>query len=95
MVNIRATVAAAAYETTLSLQFAGDLTKIAKSIFYKERTSEAVLQAVAADRPEPPLRELAELMLQGQIDQKRRDAEMMLHTIDVNCHRPDRNEGQL
>ncbi len=85
MVNIRATLTAAARDGVLEPQLAAELTDIAKALFYKERTYEAMLQSVAASGfPQGPLRNFAAWLPQGRVDQKRRDAEAMLDAIRAN-----------
>ena len=81
MVNIRATLAAAARDGILTPHLAARLAEVAKGLFYKERTYDALLQTAAAGFPERPLRAFAEWLPQGRIDQKRRDAEAMLGAI--------------
>jgi hypothetical protein len=82
MVNIRATLAAAAHAGILKPELAAGLTGIAKAMFYKERTYEALLQSAAASGfPEGPLRNFADWLPAGRADQKRRDAEAMLDAI--------------
>ena len=82
MVNVRATLVAAAHAGILKPELAAGLTGIAKAMFYKERTYEALLQSAAASGfPEGPLRDFADWLPQGRVDQKRRDAEAMLQAI--------------
>jgi hypothetical protein len=82
MVNIRATLAEAARQGVLAPQMAAGLTAIAKSLFYKGRTYEAMLQsavefAVNADE----LTRLTAWLPQGRVDQKRLDALAMIDAI--------------
>ena len=85
MVNIRATLAAAVNDGVLEPQLAADLTGIAKALFYKERSYEAVLQSAAASGfSKEPLRDFADWLPQGRVDQKRRDAEAMLEAIHAD-----------
>jgi hypothetical protein len=79
MVNIRATLAAAAESGILAPQSAADLALLAKGLFYKERTWETVL-GLAATRGWPAmlLQEIRTWLPTGRIDQKRADAEAML-----------------
>ena len=85
MVNIRATLDAAVRSGVLAQDLAERLTAIAKALFYKERSWEAVLGAVAeAGVPTAPLRAFTEWLPSGRIDQKRRDAEAMLAAIRVH-----------
>lgn len=82
MVDIRATLEEAARSGIVSAEIAETLTAIAKSLFYKERSYEAVLSCCANfGLPAAPLRALAEWLPAGQIDQKRSDAEAMLDGI--------------
>jgi hypothetical protein len=82
MVNIRATLGEAARSGILSPGLAERLTGIAKSLFYKERSYEAVLQAAAdSGLPAVPLRAFANWLPSGRIDRKLRDAEAMLDAI--------------
>jgi hypothetical protein len=82
MVNIRATLTAAVDGAILTPQIAAGVTDIAKALFYKERSWDAVLQEAAASGfPEGSLRALADWLPQDRIDQKRRDAEAMLAAI--------------
>jgi hypothetical protein len=86
MVDIRATLAAAVRDGVLELTAAAALTRIAKAMFYKERTWDAILRIVDGCKP-------ADIALQGvadwlpqrrQTDQKTADALAML--IEVRSH---------
>jgi hypothetical protein len=82
MVNIRATLAEAARSGIIAASLAASLTNTAKALFYKERSYQAVMQsAAAAGLPEAALRDFADWLPDGQIDQKRLDAETMLEAI--------------
>jgi hypothetical protein len=82
MVNIRVTLGAAAHGGVLPPELAARLADIAKALFYKERTYEAVLQAAAVSGfPEGPRRDFTAWLPHGRVDQKRRDAEAMLTAI--------------
>src|SRR5947207_7310644 len=82
MVNIRATVTEAARQGVLAPEVAAQLTAVAKSLFYKERTYEAVLERGAASGlPAGLLQALAAWLPCNRIDQKRIDAEALLATI--------------
>lgn len=84
MVNIRATLSAAAHDRILSPQTAAGLTAIAKRLFYKERSYETVLHAAAAAGVAEAESRAFELWLPtGRVDQKRYDAEAMLDRIRV------------
>jgi hypothetical protein len=85
MVNIRATLAAAAVRKIISAGFAAELTAIAKQHFYKERTYQAILQtAVASGVNANDLSRFIAWLPQGRVDQKRLDALAMLHAIAAN-----------
>jgi hypothetical protein len=77
MVNMRATFAAAVREGVLEPALAGELTDIAKGMFYKERTYAAVLSGCAVADP----RHLADWLPAGRVDQKLRDAKGLLAII--------------
>jgi hypothetical protein len=82
MVNIRATLTEAVRAGVLAPDLAAQVTEIAKSTFYKERTYDTLLQAAAASGLSPAaLRNLTTWLLSDHIDQKRLDAEAMLGTI--------------
>jgi hypothetical protein len=80
MVNIRASLDEAVHGGVIAPALAARLTEIAKGLFYKERSYQAMLQAAAA-LPAAPLRGLAEWLRTGHIDRKRHDAEAMLDAI--------------
>ena len=81
MVNIRATLAAAISASAVSVALAAELTIIAKSLFYKRRTYDELLQRAAAlCLPGTALRDFAGWLPHGRIDQKRLDA---LATLDA------------
>jgi hypothetical protein len=82
MVNIRATLAAAINASTVSAALATELTAIAKSLFYKERTYDAILRSTAVSLlPQQSLRDFADWLPHGRINQKRLDAEAMIAAI--------------
>lgn len=82
MVNIRATLAAAADAGVLTPDLAAALTTVAKPLFYKERTYEAVLRAGAASGlPAAALSDLSRWLREGRVDRKRLDAAAMLAAI--------------
>ena len=67
---------------------AARLTDIAKSLFYKERSFEAVLRAaIAAGFPAAPLSRLTVWLPRGRADQKRADAEAMVGAIAAHLSR--------
>jgi hypothetical protein len=75
MVNIRATLAAAAREGIISPGLSAKLTAIAKGLFYKERTYEAMLQAPAASEVNADaVTRFTAWLPQGRVDQKRLDS---------------------
>jgi hypothetical protein len=85
MVNIRATFAEAVRSGVLTPELAARLTDIAKTLFYKNRTYEAVIEAATASGlPAPVLRDLAGWLPAGHIDQKRRDADALLDAIHAH-----------
>jgi hypothetical protein len=82
MVDIRATLAAAARGGIIAPAVAASLRDIAKGLFYKERSYAAILQSAnAAGLPAAALRDFADWLPAGRVDQKRRDAEAMLEAI--------------
>jgi hypothetical protein len=82
MVNIRATLAAATRDRIVSHGAAMNLTAIAKQLFYKDRTYEAMLQsAVEFGMNADELTRLTAWLPQGHVDQKRRDAGAILDAI--------------
>jgi hypothetical protein len=85
MVNIRATSDEAVRAGVLAPDLAAQLTAIAKSLFYKERTYDAVLQrAAASGLAAAPLRDFAGWLPSNRIDQKRRDADALLAAIHTH-----------
>jgi hypothetical protein len=82
MVNVRATIDRALQVGIVEPALAEVLVPIAKSIFYKDRTYEAIVK-IAADHGLSPeeLRRFASWLPGGQVDQKRIDAEEMLQAI--------------
>ena len=82
MVNIRATLRAAEGEGIVSAGLGAKLTGIAKSLFYKERNYEAMLQSASAfglDVGE--LSRFTDWLPQGRVDQKRLDATAIFDAI--------------
>jgi hypothetical protein len=81
MVNIRATLAAAISASIVSAALAAELTAIAKSLLYKERTYGAMLDGAAkAGLHASELVWFGEWLPAGRVDQKRLDA---LATLDA------------
>ena len=86
MVDIRATLDQAVRSGILAEHLACQLTAMANSLFYKERSWKAVLAAVAdGEVPAAPLCAFIEWLPSGRSDQKRRDAEAMLDAIRAHC----------
>jgi len=81
MVNIRATLDKAVGAGALDRSLAGLLTEIGKSLFYKERSWDAILRAAARDLSPMPPDHLAAWLSTGQIDQKRIDTLEMIAAI--------------
>jgi hypothetical protein len=82
MVNVRATIEAASREGIVAADVAAMLCRVAKAIFYKERTYDAIVEAAVARELAPDSLQLfVDWLLFGQIDQKRRDAEAMLNVM--------------
>jgi hypothetical protein len=82
MVNLRATFDNAATAGIIDAALGARLTDIAKGLFYKARSYEAVLQAAAtAGFPPAALSRLSTWLPQGRVDRKREDAEAMLAAI--------------
>jgi hypothetical protein len=79
MVNIRATLGKAVGESILDSGIAGRLTEIAKALFYKERSWDAILRLAAGH--DLPLPDFAAWLRGGQVDQKRIDALAMVEAI--------------
>jgi hypothetical protein len=84
MVNIRATLAAAAGSGAIAPALAASLGDIAKGLFYKERSYEAVMRCAGAGLPAAALQAFADWLPARRIDQKRRDAEAMLDAIHAH-----------
>jgi hypothetical protein len=81
MVDIRATLDAAVAAGVLDPPLASRLAHIAKALFYKERSWDAVLR-LAADAPRPrPIAALAGWLRRGHVDHKRADAQDMVAAI--------------
>jgi len=82
MVNVRATLAAAVQDGILAPHLSARLTDIAKALFYKKRTYQAVLQSAReCGCPADALRKFTNWLPDGRIDQKRLDSESMLDAI--------------
>jgi hypothetical protein len=83
MVNIRATLDKAVAAGILDLPFASRLTDIAKALFYKERSWDAVLQLAADALPARPIADLARWLRREHVDHKRTDAQEMVSVIQA------------
>lgn len=82
MVNVRATVDRARQAGIVEPALACALVEIAKSLFYKDRTYEAILKlATGGSLAQEALDRFAAWLPRGQVDQKRIDAEEMLHAM--------------
>lgn len=82
MVNIRATVAAAAAAGAIDAATAEALTAAAKSLFYKDRSYEAVAEAARARGvAASSVAAFTAFLAHGRIDQKRLDAAAMVAAI--------------
>ena len=82
LVNIRATVRAATGSSVLSPEGATRLVRLAKAMFYADRTYPALLlQAAALGMPEAELSAFRAVLLGGRINQKRLDAIAMLRLM--------------
>jgi hypothetical protein len=82
MVNIRATLDKAAADGVIDCRLAARLIEIGKTLFYKERSWDAISR-LAAGRGSPPMQldDLAAWLPSGQVDQKRVDALEMVTAI--------------
>ena len=82
MVNIRATLDKAVAEGALDSWAAARLTEIGKTLFYKQRSWEAILRlAGGPGLPPMPIVDFAAWLSGGQVDQKRIDALEMVVAI--------------
>jgi len=82
MINIRRTLALAASEGVLGPTTQSALERIAKGLFYPERSYPLLLQLGAGEGlPQAELRALAEWLPRGRVDQKREDAVTMLRVM--------------
>jgi hypothetical protein len=85
MVNVRATIDRALQLGVVEPAFAARLVSIAKSLFYKDRTYEAILKAATKQGLAPELvGRFASWLPGGQVDQKRIDASEMLEAITAH-----------
>jgi hypothetical protein len=82
MVNVRATVDRALQQGIVEPAFAMRVVSIGKSLFYKDRTYEAILNAATEQGLAPEaVRRFAAWLPGGKVDQKRIDASEMLQAI--------------
>jgi len=82
MVNVRATIDRALQLGVVEPAFAARLVSIAKSLFYKDRTYEAILKAATEQGLAPELvGRFASWLPGGKVDQKRIDASEMLEAM--------------
>jgi hypothetical protein len=85
MVNVRATIDRALQLGVVEPAFAARLVSIAKSLFYKDRTYEAILKAATEQGLAPELvGGFASWLPGGQVDQKRIDASEMLEAMTAH-----------
>jgi hypothetical protein len=85
MVNIRATLAAAMRQGVLAEPLAADLTRIAKALFYKQRTWRALLETAASlGLDAAAFARLRDWLPTGLVDQKHHDALAMVAAIAEN-----------
>jgi hypothetical protein len=88
MVNVRATIAKALRLQVVAPSLAATLVEIAKSLFYKRRTYEAMLgRASELGASCDALQRFAEWLPHGQVDQKRKDALDMLKMMSDHLTR--------
>ncbi len=85
MVNVRATIERALQLGILEPAFAARLVSIGKSLFYKDRTYEAILNVATEQGLAPEaVRRFSAWLPGGKIDQKRIDASEMLQAITAH-----------
>jgi len=84
MVNIRATLAAAVDHGVIAPTVAARLTDVAKALFYKQRTWVTILRVPDSALPRVALCAFELWLATGRIDQKRVDAEALLHGISAH-----------
>jgi hypothetical protein len=85
MVNVQATIDRALESGVVDPVIAAALVRIAKSLFYKDRTYDAILKAAAEQGLAPEaLRRFADWLPNGRVDQKRTDAVEMLQAITAH-----------
>ena len=85
MVNVRATIDRAIELGIVEPAFAARLVSTGKSLFYKDRTYEAILNAATEQGLAPDsVRRFAAWLSGGKVDQKRMDANEMLQAITAH-----------
>jgi hypothetical protein len=88
MVNVRATIDQALRLELVEAATAAALVRIAKSLFYKERTYSTILQTAArSGLSRDTLERFAAWLPDGRIDQKRIDALAMVHAMSAHLAR--------
>lgn len=81
MVNIRHTLAEAEHAGVIAAATGDALARLAKDLFYPERTLERLVQAAGQSLPSDEIDALRAWLPQGRIDQKREDALAMLEAM--------------
>jgi hypothetical protein len=85
MVNVRATVDCALQLGVIGPDDAAEIIQIAKSMFYKDRTYDVILETAAKrGLSSDVLRRFADWLPDGHVDQKQIDAEQMLQAISAH-----------
>jgi hypothetical protein len=85
MVNVRATVDRASQLGVIAPELAASLVRIAKSLFYKDRTYEAIIKAAAEHGLAPEaLGRFMNWLPAGNVDQKRIDAVNLLEAVTAH-----------
>jgi hypothetical protein len=85
MVNVRATLDRAVVLGIIDCAVASVLTKVSKSIFYKKRTYDRLLDAAASCGVDlAALNRFAAFLGEGRVDQKQLDARAMLETLNAH-----------
>jgi hypothetical protein len=89
MVNIRATLTAAAEQTVISAHAQRELERLAKSLFYADRSYERLLcDGLEAGLPKAEVQALRAWLRQGRTDQKRQDAIELLRLMRDRLAQP-------
>lgn len=81
MVNLRATFARARDEGVIDAALCQQLTAIAKSIYFPERTFPNIFKVAAENIPQEILVRMEEFVAENYVDVKRQDAILLLETI--------------